>query len=292
MLHTKKRTHESSSEEEEEDKNDIVNVLRSRCELNDDNLVFLLKLFIEGMFGKEECISLIDPTFLTLYMKKRFESPEMAKRKRTREDESAITRRLNAMKQYFDYADYDEQYRVVRNFVSHKSITLIPLHHDAHWSLLIYFNDKRQFYHFDSYVKKNAKGDVRHYHYDFAIDVITQLVDDRIITQLHDNTITLLECPVQKDDFECGHYVIMYMCAFFKVLQQENEPIQTNAPPTVRVPAAVLTRLRSMRPYVQMNNMTRFNETLQSFVTCACNEGQRGGFLKTLINHIHNKRGY
>lgn len=251
----------SHSDEEEEE--DIVDVLRTTQSLNDKHVLYLINIFIVSMFGNEECIALIDSVFTTLYMKRsRPNSP-----KRVKESAASIERRRLSMATYFDRSDFNERdNRVVNNIRRHKSITIMPIHDSNHWSLLVYFNDHRQFYHFDS---------LSHYHQDYVIDVIHKLVDDKIITQIHENTITIMDCPAQLSDYECGQYVSMYLYAFLKTIQTENHT----------------TRMRG-RPHIYITDIEGFNQRLQEYVKSRCRECYRSTFIQILIGCIHEKRGY
>lgn len=243
----------------EEEEKDIVDVLRAKQNLNDNHVLYILNLFIDSMFGNEACIAIIDSVFTALYMKK----------KRTaKETDVVIERRRRSMAVYFDRSDYSVDNRVINNIKRHKSVTVIPIHTNNHWSLLVYFNDHRQFYHFDSF---------DHCHHDYVIDVIDKLVTDKIIVDVHNTKITVLDSTPQVDSYECGQFVAMFLYAFLKVIQNENN----NRP--VR---------RGTKLCICIDDIVHFNEVLQEYVSTRCKEANRMNFINILITQIHEKRGY
>ena len=158
-------------------------------------------------------------------------------------------------------------------------ITVIPIHDDDHWSLLVYLNAYRAFYTFDSYDA---------YHHNYVIRFIDKLGTDDILVSLRDETIVAIPCPRQRYLYECGQYVFMFVYSFFTVWL---DAVETRA--VVPVEGTVRQQTRRVRKNRNCPvDLPPFNEQLQSMILEKCKEKCRGVFITALNELIHERRKY
>lgn len=136
-----------------------------------------------------------------------------------------------------------------------KPITIIPIHDKEHWSLVVYLSRHTTFFYFDS---------LEEFHVNYVTRFINKLVFDNIVTDLENTMLTTIVSEQQAYSYECGQYVFMFLSSLF-ILYNNTRP--TNKGP-------------------------RFEEQLQAFVKESCREKHRQSFIRTVIEWVHESRGY
>ncbi len=165
------RTVFPTMEEEEED--DVIDRIRAKQKLNASHIVYVIELLIEAY--NSAIISFVDPAFLTLYMTSKDPKP---------------------------CADMMRYFKGDRE----KPITIIPVHDDDHWSLLIYVTRYNTFYYFDS---------LEEHHGDYVSQIIRKMAHDDIITEVRQTHLITMKSECQVHLYECGQYLFMFIYAFF-----------------------------------------------------------------------------
>lgn len=200
---------------------DVIDSIRARQKLNASQVTYVIEMLISAS-GID--ISLLDPGFIPIYMR----SNEMKPR--------------NTMARYFIG---DRQ----------RSITVIPIHNNDHWSLLVYVSRLNVFYHFDS---------LDEYHDEYIVSIIKKMVADQIITATTDTQLVSIENEGQVSNYECGQYLFMFLYAFF-------------------------TRYSTAHANTNRESLTC---DLQAYVRESCREAHRQKFMLLVIHWIHESRGY
>lgn len=249
--------------------------LRSEVKLNAENIVYIIEVFVNSMFEGCNCISIVDPGFLPLYMKSYNSNCKKKRKLNHEESEQTIEKRKITMASYFNDTDYDTNGKVSCNFYNHKSITVIPIHDEEHWSLLVYFNDFKTFYHFDS---------LDPYHSDYVTNVLHKIVTDEIIKDTDNTNVIPVALDRQKYAFECGHYVFMCLYGFLKVVLAMNSNKSRHKWLSRRNTLSLV-----LMPFIVINDIDGFNANLEYYIKEKCCENNRMGFINILIEWIHNK---
>lgn len=205
---------------EEDDENDVIDRIRAKQKLTASHIVYVVELLIKA-YGAT--VSLIDPGFIAFYMNA----------------DATNTKPCADMMRFFKG---DRQ----------RPVTIMPIHDNNHWSLIIYVARYNTFYYFDS---------LEEYHNGYITRIMRKMVKDMIITDLWTTQITTIGSDTQAHSYECGQYLFMFIYSFF---------VQYNQQPSA-VP---------------------FTERLQSYVGESCRENHRQSFIRLVIAWIHESRGY
>lgn len=211
-------------------------------QVDDDTVYNILTLFINHF--KIASGNILDSQLITQYMKI---SPDIEYLSHEEE------KKLNKMKSYFRHSSQT-------NYV----FTLIPIYYNHHWSLLIYFNQVRLFYHFDS-----LKGYHSQYMTDFLIKLGTHHIL-KIVKSHKDDTdydkIIYPECINQEYGYECGYYIMMYAYSFIICYSNYfGSTITTDS-----------------------SNIREFNKILKNYIRKNCYEYYRKVFLYNLMRWLRN----
>jgi hypothetical protein len=290
---------------------DIVDILRSRRKLNDSHILDICRLLIENMFpdDHDHLIALIDPGFVALYMQ---QQPGQQKNARHGDDETCSSSNSSGSNSRigggpiptFMTTATQQQRQQQKNtsvavdgqtattggdtgrsfrrrqcmaafFVgpSARAITVVPIHTEDHWSLLLYFNEHRTFYGFDS---------LGAYHRDYMKDFMRTLCDDGILTDTDHTSIVWVPSRRQSMLYECGQYVFMFLYSFLKqvLLVLESRP-----------PLPLGSQRRRHKSCLVLDTK-RFDHDLRQYVAERCCEQYRMRFIASLIVWIHEKRQY
>ena len=269
--------------------NDIVDIMRTKRWFGTSHVMYLIEFIQNELLRDVSGVMSIDSNFLSLYLS----TPgikSLIKNKKPDQERSTIERRRNSIYSYFSRDDYDRQGNTIKNAKPPRSIVVMPLHDQYHWSLLIYFTDLREFYHFDSLISCDHTGahylaenhHCSHYHENYVANVLARLVADEIIEENNGITLTSITTPAQLHDYECGQYVALYWWVFCRRLQEENVP-KTRA-------YYVNAQLRSIP--VIVHDGIGFRDRLQEAVFTLCGDAKRKIFVKNLIDTILRKRAY
>ena len=199
---------------------DIIDRIRTKQKLNASHIMDVLDLFIRAY---STSISLLDPGFVTLYMG----------------EGEGVTKQRDTMMRYFS----GDKQRVV---------TIIPVHHMDHWSLVIHVTLYNTFYYFDS---------MGEYHNEYIMCMMSKFVSDGIINNLATTRITTIVSECQSHSYECGQYLFMFVYAFL---------VQYNV----------------------VKGILDFDERLQVYVSESCREYHRQSFIRLVIAWIHDSRGF
>lgn len=201
---------------------DVVDSIRTRQRLNATQITDVLHLFVShNTFG----LALVDPALVTLYMRE-----EVAGK------QSAIMAR---------YFRGDKQ----------QPVTLIPVHHDDHWSLLIYVARYTTFYYLDS---------LSEYHREYVVKLMRKMMTDGVIANIDSTRVTTITSECQENSYECGQYLFMFVYAFLVQYKQAQ----------------------------QQQDVQSFADQLQVYVAESCRESHRQKFIRLIIAWIHDSRGY
>lgn len=169
-----------------ETEDDVIDRIWSKQKLNASHIVQVIELLI-----RDRHISLIDPGFLSLYMK-------------TNDSQS---KHVTTMRHFFRG---DKQ----------KPVVIMPIHHSEHWSLLIYFARYTTFYYFDS---------LDEYHNDYVENILSKFVTDSVIKDVATTKLTTIKSETQSFNYECGQYVFMFLYAFLFQLDKDTQPYDREA---------------------------------------------------------------
>ena len=240
-------------------KQECLELLSKNERLNAENIIYIMNLLIDNMFP-EKYIVLIDPGFIPLYIKRRINTVN-------NDSHYVIEKRKDIMRYYFDHHQMNEYHY----------ITVIPIHNNDHWSILIYLNKHRIFYQFDS---------LSPYHNEYIGLFITSLVRDNII-DAHKTTLRRIKTIQQIADFECGQYIIMYLYSFLKVIMMisNKEMKKYNNNTTLFITKQELERLLYT---IKEDKLRDFYKLLSKYTIIHCIEEYRNSFLSSLIKWIYN----
>jgi hexokinase len=116
------------------------------------------------------------------------------------------------------------------------------------------------------------------------LDYLQRLIYDQIIDK-DSNKISIIESETQLYSYECGHYVVMFLYSFFKLLISEYQK---------QVYQNLLTKMitSSSSSSIYINDINEFNQELKEYIRLRCCEDKRRNFLNTLIAWIHEQRGF
>lgn len=203
---------------------DVIDTIRAKQKLNASQVTYVLELLV-GACGVN--VALIDPGFIPIYMR------------------SNETKPRTTMARYFTG---DRQ----------RPITVIPIHDNDHWSLLLYVSRFCTFYYFDS---------LDEYHEAYVTRVITKMVTDGIIVDTTQTQLVSIESEGQRSTYECGQYLFMFLYAFF-------------------------TQYKAYGVSHTEMDRSLFTGGLQSYVRESCCELHRQKFIRLVIAWIHESRGY
>ena len=248
----------SSNGMDQEGGGDIIDVLYVKRNLNDCHILMVVQMLADELFPEmpnpRQCIAHIDSLFTSAYM-----DPPV--------NNDALRRRhVQQMATYFAPE-------------SEAAVTVIPIHDENHWSLMIYFNEQGVFYCFDS---------LDDYHKQRKLALLRRLCNDQILVRLQETRVVWVHSRRQSELFECGQYVFMFLYSFLRLL---------TPPPHLQQLLQQQQRQNSgqsgpgyMRTLV--NDINAFEAALAKYVRTHCRPDKRLVFLRGLIAWIHERRNY
>ncbi len=183
------------------DANGIKNRIKHRGRMLEDNDVLFFSLcFSWAKKRKEDEIVIIDP----LNMKFMLDKTKTTDKDRDRD------RAISIMKQRLCHS--------FKNTSSSESnpntITIFPVNHDLHWSLLVYFKSYSMWYHFDS---------MEGCHINFVQKILLKtMASHRLITNKNDK-FKSIRVPYQKGGWECGLHMLMFIYIIISTLQKPED---------------------------------------------------------------------
>jgi len=168
-------------EQEKKKRSDSFDVARLRADLaarekwNDETLRAMLRLVVAEEEEAAVRVLLVDSLVLNLLVDAPKKRPDTGTR--------------DALRAQFKEATQD------------RALVLLPLHHDDHWSLLVYAPAWHHWFVADS---------LQTYHEQRVLDVMARLDALRVVAK-RDAQVTFFDrLPEQLSDYECARYVVYY----------------------------------------------------------------------------------
>lgn len=121
-----------------------------------------------------------------------------------------------------DQQDGKSRHTVAQDFteaVQQQRLVVVPVYDAAHWSLLCYRPDWRQWYSMDSIRDQHGRG----YHWRRHLAVLALLCDMKCLAAAEARILVYNDLPQQPGSYECARYVLFYVLVLLSVFARTDQ---------------------------------------------------------------------